>query len=165
MLGVVRNEILTVYHRFRELDPKLVPTVMTGQQPSTIIMPMEKITKMPELKENPFKERICKVFSHDGSGNMTFDDFLDMLSVFSEQASRSVKLHYAFRIYDFNGDSLITEEDIEQVVIALTRNELSQDEIKIVCEKVLEEADMDDDKAISQTEFQHVISRAPEFIK
>ena len=66
---------------------------------------------------------------------------------------------------DFNGDSLITEEDIEQVVIALTRNELSQDEIKIVCEKVLEEADMDDDKAISQTEFQHVISRAPEFIK
>lgn len=94
---------------------------MTGQQPSTIIMPMEKITKMPELKvfifinklcfkiiilkkmffaqENPFKERICKVFSHDGSGNMTFDDFLDMLSVFSEQASRSVKLHYAFRIY------------------------------------------------------------------
>ena len=66
---------------------------------------------------------------------------------------------------DFNGDSLITEDDIEQVVIALTRNELNQDEIKIVCDKVLEEADMDDDKSISQTEFQHVISRAPEFIK
>ena len=72
---------------------------MTADQPSTVIMPMEKILKMPELKENPFKERICKVFSHDGSGNMSFDDFLDMLSVFSEQASRSIKLFYAFRVF------------------------------------------------------------------
>lgn len=66
---------------------------------------------------------------------------------------------------DYNGDSLITEEDIEKLVIDLTRGELGSDEVKIVCDKVLEEADMDDDKAISQTEFQHVISRAPEFVK
>lgn len=160
-----RQEILAVFRRFRDLDPKLVPMVMTGDQPSTVVMPLETILKMPEVKENPFKERICKVFSHDGSGNMNFEDFLDMLSVFSESAPRSVKMYYAFRIFDFNGDSLITEEDITQVVTALTRGELGPDEVKIVCEKVLEEADMDDDKAISQTEFQHVITRSPEFIK
>lgn len=96
---------------------------------------------------------------------MNFEDFIDMLSVFSEAAPRSVKMYYAFRIFDFNGDSLITEEDITQVVTALTRGELGPDEVKIVCDKVLEEADMDDDKAISQTEFQHVITRSPEFIK
>ena len=66
---------------------------------------------------------------------------------------------------DFNGDSLITEEDISQAVAALTRSELSQEEIKICCDKVFEEADMDDDRAISQTEFQHVILRSPEFTK
>ena len=30
---------------------------------------------------------------------MTFDDFLDMFSVFSEAAPRDVKVVYAFKIY------------------------------------------------------------------
>ena len=30
---------------------------------------------------------------------MTFEDFLDMMSVFSDNAPKSVKVEYAFRIY------------------------------------------------------------------
>ena len=30
---------------------------------------------------------------------MTFEDFLDMMSVFSENAPKNVKVEYAFRIY------------------------------------------------------------------
>ena len=33
---------------------------------------------------NPFKDRICKVFSSSKDGELTFEDFLDMMSVFSE---------------------------------------------------------------------------------
>ena len=51
------------------------------------------------LQENPFRERICQVFSEDGSGDMSFDDFLDMFSVFSEAAPRDIKCVYAFKIY------------------------------------------------------------------
>ncbi|UXI19103.1 hypothetical protein NH340_JMT05046 [Sarcoptes scabiei] len=138
---------------------------MTKDEPHTISIPMEKIIKMTELKENPFKVRICKVFSHDGTGNMTFNDFIDMLSVLSENASRDNKLYYAFKIYDFNEDQLINADDIEQVIQTLTRNELTQEEVAIVRDKVLEEADIDDDKCISFSEFRHVISRAPEFLK
>ncbi|KAF7492446.1 hypothetical protein SSS_01111 [Sarcoptes scabiei] len=137
---------------------------MTKDEPHTITIPMEKIIKMTELKENPFKVRICKVFSHDGTGNMTFNDFIDMLSVLSENASRDNKLYYAFKIYDFNEDQLINADDIEQVIQTLTRNELTQEEVAIVRDKVLEEADIDDDKCISFSEFRHVISRAPEFL-
>ncbi len=50
-------------------------------------------------QENPFRDRILKVFSSNGSGDLSFDDFLDLLSVFSEHAPRELKLHYAFRIY------------------------------------------------------------------
>ena len=50
-------------------------------------------------QENPFKERICKVFSSEGDGSLSFDDFLDMLSVMSENAPRNIKAFYAFRIY------------------------------------------------------------------
>ena len=50
-------------------------------------------------QENPFRRRICEVFSEDGHGNMCFDDFLDMFSVFSEAAPRDIKAVYAFKIY------------------------------------------------------------------
>jgi len=50
-------------------------------------------------QENPFRERMCQVFSEDGSGDMSFDDFLDMFSVFSEAAPRDIKCAYAFKIY------------------------------------------------------------------
>ena len=51
------------------------------------------------LQENPFRQRICRVFSRDSKGNLTFEDFLDLLSVFSEQAPRDIKVFYAFKIY------------------------------------------------------------------
>ena len=35
---------------------------------------------------------MCKVFSSDGTGDMTFEDFLDMMSVFSDNAPKSVKV-------------------------------------------------------------------------
>ncbi|XP_076309314.1 calcium and integrin-binding family member 2-like [Tachypleus tridentatus] len=158
------KEILRVQKRFRELDPQNVPQVMTGDEAHTVVVPMEKVEKMPELRENPFRQRICKVFSHDGSGNMTFDDFLDMFSVFSEQAPRDVKVVYAFKIYDFDGDQFIGHYDIEQTLISLTRNELSPEEVSLACDKVLEESDVDDDGKVSFMEFEHVISRAPDFL-
>ncbi|XP_025018210.1 calcium and integrin-binding family member 3-like isoform X2 [Tetranychus urticae] len=157
-------KIIRIFKRYRELDPKSVPQVMTGDEAHTVSLPLEKFEKMPELKENPFRNRICKVFSHDGSGNMTFDDFLDMLSVFSESAPRDVKVYYAFKIYDYDDDHFISGKDIEQTTIALTKNQLCPEEIAVVREKVLEETDNDRDDKISFTEFQHVISRAPDFL-
>ena len=51
------------------------------------------------MQENPFRRRILEVFSEDSRGNLTFDDFLDLFSVFSESSPRAVKLHFAFKIY------------------------------------------------------------------
>lgn len=41
---------LSVFKRFKELDPKNVPKIMTGDEAQTIQVPMEKILKMQELK-------------------------------------------------------------------------------------------------------------------
>ena len=51
------------------------------------------------VKRNPFKDRIVKVFSSNENGDMTFEDFLNMMSVFSEAAPNPVKCYYAFKIY------------------------------------------------------------------
>lgn len=48
---------------------------------------------------NPFGDRMCKVFSSSRDGDCTFEDFLDMMSVFSEAAPKSVKAEHAFRIF------------------------------------------------------------------
>lgn len=57
------------------------------------------ISNIFSLKDNPFVERILRVFSGDGTGFMNFENFLDMFNVLSEQASVELKTYYAFKIY------------------------------------------------------------------
>ncbi|KAM9791198.1 calcium and integrin-binding family member 3 isoform 1-T1 [Syngnathus typhle] len=158
-----RKEILRLFHRYHDLAPQLVPLDYT-EQPD-VKLPYELIGSMPELKDNPFRQRIAEVFSEDGQGNMTLDDFLDMFSVLSEMAPRDLKAYYAFKIYDFNNDDFICKSDLEKTLNKLTRNELTEDEVRMVCEKVLDEADMDNDGRLSLEDFQHMIVRAPDFLR
>ncbi|KAK3776067.1 hypothetical protein RRG08_046734 [Elysia crispata] len=159
-----RQDILRVFERFRELAPDLVPYDMTSDEGSQIKIPLETLEEMPELKENPFRRRICEVFSDDGNGDMSFDHFLDMFSVFSEAAPRDIKSSYAFRIYDYDRDNHLGKLDLEKTLVALTQASLTPEEVEFVVNKVLEETDLDDDGMLSFVEFEHVISRAPEFI-
>ena len=96
---------------------------------------------------------------------MTFEDFLDMMSVFSENAPKSVKVEYAFRIYDFNEDDYICESDLKRVIRRLCgEQKLSEENLKTIIKKIMVEADLDDDNQLSFAEFEHVISKAPDFV-
>ncbi|CAB1326742.1 unnamed protein product [Coregonus sp. 'balchen'] len=143
-----RKEILRLFDRYRDLAPHLVPLDYTDQ---------------PD--DNPFRQRIAEVFSEDGEGNMTLDDFLDMFSVLSEMAPRDLKAYYAFKIYDFNNDDFLCKSDLEKTLNKLTRNELTEDEVRMVCEKVIDETDLDNDGRLSLEDFQHMIVRAPDFLR
>jgi hypothetical protein len=39
-----------VHKRFREVSPDLVPKSMTGNEPVTVRVPLEKMEKLPELR-------------------------------------------------------------------------------------------------------------------
>uniref|UniRef100_A0A8C1FV16 Calcium and integrin binding family member 3 n=1 Tax=Cyprinus carpio carpio TaxID=630221 RepID=A0A8C1FV16_CYPCA len=157
-----RDSEVRLFHRYRDLAPQLVPLDYKNQP--EVRLPYELIGSMPELKDNPFRQRIAEVFSEDGEGNMTLDDFLDMFSVLSEMAPRDLKAYYAFKIYDFNNDDFICKSDLEKTLNKLTRNELTEDEVRMVCEKVIDEADLDNDGRLSLEDFQHMIMRAPDFL-
>uniref|UniRef100_A0A8C8SA50 Calcium and integrin binding family member 3 n=1 Tax=Pelusios castaneus TaxID=367368 RepID=A0A8C8SA50_9SAUR len=152
-----------LFYRYRDLAPQLVPLDYTNKP--DVKLPYELIGSMPELKDNPFRQRIAEVFSADGEGNMTLDDFLDMFSVLSEMAPRDLKAYYAFKIYDFNDDDYICKLDLEKTVNKLTRNELTPEEVCLVCDKVIDEADQDNDGKLSLEDFQHMIVRAPDFLR
>jgi Ca2+-binding EF-hand superfamily protein len=42
---------------------------------------------------------LYKVFTTNEDEGMTFDDYLNLMSVFSEKAPSSIKCRYAFEIY------------------------------------------------------------------
>lgn len=157
-----RKEIQRLHGRYRELAPNLVPLDYTNNP--DVRIPLALIVTMPELKENPFRDRIVETFSEDGQGNLTFNDFIDMFSVLCEASPRELKTIYAFKIYDYNRDSFICKEDLQQTVVKLTKGELSVEEVTLVCEKAIEEADLDGDQKLSFADFENMISKAPDFL-
>ncbi|XP_059802004.1 calcium and integrin-binding family member 2 isoform X2 [Hypanus sabinus] len=154
--------LLWLHGRYHEMAPHIVPMDYTKEPDVTL--PIQLIVNMPELKENPFKEQIVKTFSEDGEGNLSFNDFVDMFSVLSEMAPRELKAIYAFKIYDFNTDNYICKSDLEKTLNKLTREELAVEEVTLVCEKVIEEADLDGDGKLNFADFENMIGRAPDFL-
>jgi len=82
-----------VFKRFKALAPEIIGQTRDAR------LPMEIILNYPALKMNPFGDRICTVFSSTKDGDCTFEDFLDIMSVFNEDAPISLKAEYAFRIF------------------------------------------------------------------
>lgn len=55
--------------------------------------------------------------------------------------------------------------DLRQVVSKLTGdNKLTESEINLLVQHILEEADLDDDGALSFAEFEHIIDRSSDFL-
>ncbi|KAK6618888.1 hypothetical protein RUM44_003269 [Polyplax serrata] len=155
-----KKEVLYAHQKFKALAPEKVGHNKNAK------LPMAKILQFPELKVNPFGDRICQVFSSSQDGDCTFEDFLDMMSVFSDAAPKTVKAEHAFRIFDFDGDDMLGVPDLRKVIDRLTGSQcLSEQEIQMVIQNLLEEADLDDDGALSFAEFEHIINKSSDFVK
>ncbi|CAI9726810.1 and integrin-binding 1-like [Octopus vulgaris] len=161
-----RNEIHVAFKTFWNLDKANVSV------DRNCALPMETIQSLPELKVNPFQDRICQVFSTNDNGALTFEDFLDMLSVFNDKSTLETKLEYAFRIYDFDDDKIISRSDIEQAILCLIKMNhpcdddiLSEEQIEFLIDKVMDEADMDIEDGIGYAEFCSLMRKKPEFLE
>lgn len=68
---------------------------------------------------------------------------------------------------DFDGDDMLGISDLKQVIERLVgnQNHLSDNEMKQLIQSVLNEADLDDDGALSFPEFEHIIDKSSDFIK
>ena len=87
----------TIFNRFSGL---LQDRPEMNENPSDVIrnsrVPIDAIIKIEELRVNPFARHLCSVFAqqnrNDPSATMMFEDFLDMMSVLSENAPAQVQL-------------------------------------------------------------------------
>eukprot|EP00112_Aurelia_sp_Birch-Aquarium-sp1_P012968 Seg2731.5 transcript_id=Seg2731.5/GoldUCD/mRNA.D3Y31 product="Calcium and integrin-binding family member 2" protein_id=Seg2731.5/GoldUCD/D3Y31 len=155
------SDIVRCYNAFQSLDPEKVDA------DRNVILPMRTVLALPALKANPFRDRICEIFSSNNNGMLSFEDFLDMMSTFSENAPKSVKIEYAFRIYDFNEDDFICKKDLATAIRRLSGLKRGQnvEMIAAIIEKVMKEADLDDDGKLSFNEFEHVMSNDADFLR
>ena len=146
------------------------------------------------MRVNPFASRICIAFSEEGDGSLTFEDFLDLLSVFSHKASREIKANYAFQIYgkfigrihislsgvtdlllDFDGDGYLDKQDLILTIRRLagltkqqgkdkSSNLLEPPHVELLADKVMQEGDLDGDHKLSEIEFESIVSNIPDFV-
>lgn len=67
---------------------------------------------------------------------------------------------------DFDGDDMLGIGDLRQVVDRLTgAQRLSEGDMQQLIQFLLEEADLDDDGALSFAEFEHIIEKSSDFSK
>lgn len=68
---------------------------------------------------------------------------------------------------DFDGDDMLGLNDLRQVIDRLTGPEqvLSEQDMQHLIQNILDEADLDDDGALSFAEFEHVVSKSPDFTR
>lgn len=154
---LTRREILMAWNKWKGL-------VGSGEEPDRVTRyPEEAVQKLPELQSNPFRERITRVFSSLKDSRMSFEDFLDLLSVMSSSAPLQLKAHYAFHIFDYNEDQVLDAEDLHVVVERLTGEHglLPEEKSKLV-DRLLEDTDLDGG-GISEEEFKHLLTKCPDF--
>lgn len=110
------KEINKLYKKFSTLNPQKLDCKVADVKTR---LTFDEVVALPDLRQCPFSFRLCQVFSTDSEG-IHFEDFLDMMSVFSHRAPWNLKAAYAFRIFDFNDDTRICFGDIETGIRYLT---------------------------------------------
>ncbi|KAJ8949239.1 hypothetical protein NQ318_022752 [Aromia moschata] len=157
---LTKAEILNLYKIFGILDETGTLQNLTFRFPTYAT---ERL--FPQLKHNPFKDRIYRVFSSQKDDKLSFEDMLDLCSVMSDACPDQVKAAWAFRIFDFDEDDAVSEEDLMEVINRLTG---SAGQIDVACQKaiikiLLEEMDLASSGSVGQLEFMHAVGKMSEF--
>ncbi|KAJ9584092.1 hypothetical protein L9F63_021564 [Diploptera punctata] len=158
-----RTEILHLWDQFYSMDSDQVSRNKHCCLPVTYLEDF-----LPELKVNPFRDRLYDVFflNRDQNGGVyfSFEEMLDMCSALSPKCPAKVKASWAFKVFDFNEDNAIDGQDLSLTLDRLTnKNQLSNNEKKEIIDTMMKEVNISKSGAISSREFVHVIMKMPDF--
>ncbi|XP_039438955.1 calcium and integrin-binding protein 1-like [Culex pipiens pallens] len=153
-------EILLIMDKFLPLEPDEIRKDLHRRIPNRKIM-----EAFPQLKFNPFRDRIFEVFSSGGDTRCSFEDVLDLFSVMSDRCPHRVKAAWAFRVFDVDNDRQISADDIVALCDRLVGTDpgLHRDEKTCIAEVILEEMDLQKNGSLGEFDFIHAIAKVPEF--
>lgn len=159
--GFTANQIERLFSRFSSLDKQ-------GKG----FLSREDFLRIPELAINPLGDRIVHAFFQESQkvedDQVDFRDFVRVLAHFrpikkdkvdSTLNSRMEKLHFAFRMYDLDGDDKISKEELLAVLTMMVGANISSEQLVSIAERTIMEADADKDDLISFEEFVEVLDK------
>ena len=112
--------------------------------------------RIPELAINPLGDRIVHAFFYESKNGdddkVDFKDFVRVLAHFrpikksaekNKLNTRMEKLHFAFRMYDLDGDDKISKEELLAVLTMMVGANISTEQLISIAERTIMEADLD----------------------
>ncbi|CCW70383.1 unnamed protein product [Phytomonas sp. Hart1] len=106
------------------------------------------------LESNPLVGRVFMVMDMNGDKNLHFTEFVKAFSVFSYQADKKEKLHFAFKMYDIDGDGKISNKDLYQALRIMVGANLTAMQLQQIVDKTFIEVDTDRDGYITFENFE-----------
>ena len=73
------------------------------------------------FKDSALLDRMFRVFDKNDDNVITFDEYIECLSIISTKATKEEKMKLSFQIYDYDCDGLISTSDLTAVVAATLR--------------------------------------------
>jgi len=159
--GFNQNQIERLYSRFSSLDKQ-----------DKGFLSREDFLRIPELAINPLGDRIVHAFFYESKNGdddkVDFKDFVRVLAHFrpikkntelNKLNTRMEKLHFAFRMYDLDGDDKISKQELLAVLTMMVGQNISTEQLVSIAERTIMEADLDKDDLISFEEFAHVLEK------
>uniref|UniRef100_A0A8C9AGZ5 Calcineurin like EF-hand protein 2 n=1 Tax=Prolemur simus TaxID=1328070 RepID=A0A8C9AGZ5_PROSS len=150
--------LLHLHHRFQALD----------RDKKGYLSRMD-LQQIGALAVNPLGDRIIDSFFPDRSQRVDFSGFVRVLAHFrpTEEEdseirdpkkpeplnSRMNKLRFAFQLYDLDGDGKISWQEMLQVLWLMVGVQVTEEQLESITDRTLQEADEDEDGAVSFLEF------------
>ncbi|KAJ2226884.1 hypothetical protein GGF40_004243 [Coemansia sp. RSA 1286] len=93
-------------------------------------------------------EELIRAVDKDGNGEIEFEEFLSLMAQYYNTSSEEDELREAFKVFDKNGDGVISADELRQVMTSLGER-LTSEEVS----EMIREADVDGDGNINYEEF------------
>ncbi|KAH8321749.1 hypothetical protein KR074_011243, partial [Drosophila pseudoananassae] len=106
-----------------------------------------------EPKKEEIKRMIADI-DKDGSGRLTFNDFLHLMTVKMAEKDTKEEILKAFRLFDDDETGKISFKNLKRVARELGET-LSDEELR----EMIDEADLDNDGEVNQEEFLRIMKK------
>ena len=93
--------------------------------------------------------------------SISFQAFIQNLSLFHYQTNLDDKLHFLFRVYDRDNDGKVTEDELYLILQQCVGSNIEDAQLKLLVQGTMFDADKNGDKNLSYDEFRQCVERNP----
>ena len=130
---------------------------------------LEDFQKALEISNRSIAEILFRIIDSDGSGNISFPEFVQGLNQFHPDAPFEDKVKLCFNAYDADHGGTVSKDEITDVIqISLTDNpyvELSDAQIDDLVDNLIKTYDTSNTGELEYPEFYNMIHNAPGVIE